>query len=483
MKKIICIFILAISIMTYSANEEIYKAQNEALENYNNTKNVKISIEILENSGIKRIIENKPEEIPVKKYVSILNDYAFYISEIDDKYKESISIFEKIITLQPNRIVAYLNLADIYSKEYNKNKEESFNNRAKQYYQKYYELIKIEKKKTDIPFRVYEAVYSDNSLLTYFLKKAYMIENIEKPTELEEIFLKEANMEDKIYKEFSYYIKTFTNYEDNEAILWSNPIESYSAYYVDINNDGEQEINLIGYFGTINNQNSVYFKKDADGKWEVIRSFEGDKLENIKYYRYKDSFYITYKRDNSYVIIGDKSYKITVNILGKPVLTAEKRTEIAEKLIKYSEEYVSFYKMIFYDDPGKDNIIKWEGIYYDNEHIGIDIDNNGAEESVFLRKSGKYTYLNKIIKNVNGKSYNAIYRSLSSLIGLDNYNSVYGDISFGKVGSETYIVNSYINDYSDIVFNIYQLKNNIAKKVDIVYAKYKKNIEIDLYEE
>ena len=68
---------------------------------------------ILKASGIERVVDKKVAGLPDSKMAEILNDYAFFLERSlypDDK--QSISIFKRVIQLDPERSVAYLNLGD-----------------------------------------------------------------------------------------------------------------------------------------------------------------------------------------------------------------------------------------------------------------------------------------------------------------------------------------------------------------------------------
>lgn len=110
-------------------------------------KNVKNSVNIsLEEC--RKIIE----EIPLNRYnISQYNNIAYYLQQ-NKYYEESIFLINEILDKHPNRVVAYLNLADNY---WSLNKK----NQAKSSYQKYISLMKFQSKDlSKIPQRVYERV-------------------------------------------------------------------------------------------------------------------------------------------------------------------------------------------------------------------------------------------------------------------------------------------------------------------------------------
>jgi tetratricopeptide (TPR) repeat protein len=84
------------------------------------------------------------------KTVQKTNDLAyFYSKQKNINYDVLIQVYNDILSLYPNRTVAYLNLADAYNGINNKEK-------AKENYEKYINLMKQDNKEAKIPKRVLE---------------------------------------------------------------------------------------------------------------------------------------------------------------------------------------------------------------------------------------------------------------------------------------------------------------------------------------
>ena len=120
--------------------EEVKVLSLEELINKIKNQDIKIDTYYLVNSFSKYSLENKT----VQKY----NDIAYYLQQANAN-EEAIFLLEKIIEKYPNRIVAYLNLADAYIGINDKEK-------AKENYKKYIELMKQDNKDERIPKRVLE---------------------------------------------------------------------------------------------------------------------------------------------------------------------------------------------------------------------------------------------------------------------------------------------------------------------------------------
>jgi tetratricopeptide (TPR) repeat protein len=81
-----------------------------------------------------------------KESIAKLNDLCYFLEE-GGKYREAANILREIVRLCPDRTVAYLNLADAYTGLQQ-------NDKAKEYYLKYIELMKYNGKQKKIPQRV-----------------------------------------------------------------------------------------------------------------------------------------------------------------------------------------------------------------------------------------------------------------------------------------------------------------------------------------
>jgi hypothetical protein len=111
----------------------------EKLPSYVKNKSVILNID-----SVKELMSNNPIN---NKNVKLYNDIAFFLS-----YNESIYLLNKILEKYPNRVVAYLNLADSY---WAINKKDL----AKENYKKYVALMKSQNKDLKkIPKQVWERI-------------------------------------------------------------------------------------------------------------------------------------------------------------------------------------------------------------------------------------------------------------------------------------------------------------------------------------
>lgn len=137
-----CIFIFQEedgNIIIVNQNYEINGANEKAIELF--PVNRPDNMTLLYSEGPDYIIDSIP----------LMNNKAYYLGEAG-AHIESIYILKKVLSKRPDRVVAYLNLADSYW-EVNNKKE------AKVSYQKYIKLMQIQgKDMSKIPQRVYDRI-------------------------------------------------------------------------------------------------------------------------------------------------------------------------------------------------------------------------------------------------------------------------------------------------------------------------------------
>jgi tetratricopeptide (TPR) repeat protein len=134
---------------SWNIKDEISNNANSSIQNPSLTQN-----QLLENvkSNQKVFIENinevlKAQELTTKT-LQKYNDIAYYLQQANAN-EEAIFLLEKIIEKFPNRTVAYLNLADAYNGI-------NENEKAKENYEKYINLMKQDNRESKIPKRVLE---------------------------------------------------------------------------------------------------------------------------------------------------------------------------------------------------------------------------------------------------------------------------------------------------------------------------------------
>jgi tetratricopeptide (TPR) repeat protein len=126
----------------YNWVNAIVTAHEQSLKLYKEKRDARGAIRILEEHGVKNLLTNKPEEMAGSVYVTILNNFGFYLSETEDRYAEAEGVLKKVIELSPERDVVYLNLGDVYLKMSKKSKDNlKYKDLSKIHYSKYVEIL------------------------------------------------------------------------------------------------------------------------------------------------------------------------------------------------------------------------------------------------------------------------------------------------------------------------------------------------------
>lgn len=209
---IITLLVTIAAIGSAISAENIIEAHEESLKLYRCGK-VKEAVKVLEESGIQDIMENIPRDMTREDYALILNDYAFYLSETEDRYEEAVPLLERVIEIEPERAAAYLNIADTYLKIYQEGNDESLKEKARDNYNKYLSLLD---KDAGIPYRVREFLLAEafEKSMEEIRKSEYEINNN---------FLVEE-LSDDFFKEFILDFKDGKNIEFIEPVLVTDDI-------------------------------------------------------------------------------------------------------------------------------------------------------------------------------------------------------------------------------------------------------------------
>lgn len=153
--------VVLVATLVATAQAGLTEAHHQALAIYKKTKDPAKAIKILEEVGIKGVLEQKPADMRQDVYVSLLNDYGFFLAEAADTSASrglAIDVLEKVIQISPDRVVAYLNLGDVYVKEIDTNPDSNaqreMRDLALEQYQKYAELLTGKGQSGKMPPRV-----------------------------------------------------------------------------------------------------------------------------------------------------------------------------------------------------------------------------------------------------------------------------------------------------------------------------------------
>ncbi|ULA62143.1 MAG: exported protein of unknown function [Nitrospira sp.] len=163
MKRVIILSVVLMLSAVGVAWAGLFEAHQQALAIYKKTKDLSSAIRLLEDAGIKGVLGEKPVDMRKDVYVSILNDYGFFLAEFGNTSESrgaAIDVLEKVTQLGPDRAVAYLNLGDVFVKEIDANQDTGAKAEmralALQNYEKYAQLLQTKKLGEKMPQRVQE---------------------------------------------------------------------------------------------------------------------------------------------------------------------------------------------------------------------------------------------------------------------------------------------------------------------------------------
>ncbi len=205
------------------------KAHREALQIYQKTKQYKKSIEILQKGKVDEAISKSAEQISLTKgqYTALLNDYAYFLY-LDKQSGKALPILNRVIELNPERAVAYLNRGDIYRDKFIQTKDNKFKELYAKDYKAYNgEMIK-NKQSYLVPDRVEKEIY------TLIVRKPPIEKG--KRIELEKQIIKAGKenrteevirlLEEGTDPNAGAYVAPI-RYEDNDVVLYQS--ENYEA--------------------------------------------------------------------------------------------------------------------------------------------------------------------------------------------------------------------------------------------------------------
>lgn len=334
-RKMTILLILLLLVSTSFA--DVVSAHKQALNEYHKTKDLTKVIKMMEDGGIKEAVTVKPDGVSIKKYAHILNDYAYFLAETDNRYEEAIPVLERVIFYNSSRAVAYLNLGDVYAKLDDNTKK-------------------------DINYLKYSVLLSENAKL---------------PQRVQETLDAEKEFRDKISGSNRDLVSLIRIIQKSDYEIHRNPyvadnmsLEQITELYNDIKNWDNLEIIEPEYITDNSNDEKLnsYFKKYPELKKRIIEiqtingityeanyfkvysvDFDNDKRNGKEHLFYcgnaiADFDYKPYSSFDSYKLFNLKEgIKLGGEMVYRPInyQTNEKR-EHRNYLIKYKNNYFIF---------------------------------------------------------------------------------------------------------------------------------------------
>lgn len=126
---------------TQSYIDDLKREHEKAIKVFKEERDIYKAIELLENADIQLLIKDK-HQIDIDAKITILNDYAYFLSMTYERFKEAIPLFEQVILLSPERPYPYINISDTYFKWHTyENASAEILQKAKEYYEIYRKLM------------------------------------------------------------------------------------------------------------------------------------------------------------------------------------------------------------------------------------------------------------------------------------------------------------------------------------------------------
>jgi hypothetical protein len=497
-------------------------AHRRALNRYGKYKDAVGAVAILEEMGVKALLTHQPKNMPGDQYLSLLNDYGFFLSKTETRYVEAVAILKAVLEFDPDREVAYLNLGDTYTKLFMNGKHLDSELAATNAYHKYYEIIKREGKKVLLPSRVVDAVYGSKDkgvcqLLSHLISSDRLMEwdrffNPERPVGW-----------------YSYYNDQtiFAKFDISKEHLSENFLRTdwnISKFERDV--DGSEDLRFMRIDGSAGNQVNYFLRKNQQGIFvpmetvnnESVISGEGGRLIGwgIRAFRYAGKNYLILQ--GSYWSSEEPSFTAYTTANGelRNVCTVElsfrnpdAKTNCSERIcgiirakavdlineIASSEIIHGIEKRVEDQDLlkpfVKESIDGWS--YYDVSPQGsyfgpaysIDIDNDGVEEVFFKQRSTGGGFLVKyaFLKRKNGRYVVMNPGEISALDEPKNYFYPEEDFIFERAEGKNYLITVKRRDKrgserKEYNISIYLMEKGNTYSIGSVSVRYNRQIKI-----
>jgi len=519
----------------------IVTAHEESLKLYKGKRDVREAIRTLEKHGVRNLLTEKPEQMVEAIYVTILNDYGFYLSETEDRYPEAENILKKVIEVSPDREVTYLNLGDVYFKMSKKRTPDNlkYKDLTRINYTKYVEILEKKKKRILLPERVVKVIYDAEGLDVCKFAAKLLSNKQEKHIDL---FLSpEKKMgrfsktkvisDDKTFEELK--LSGIVVSQDDSRLL-DDDQHIWRVSKIDVDNDGKEEVRFETSGGSLHCQSNYFLKQDKNGIYGLVRNetvneYRGEGAmcggDTLEFLRYAGRNYIVYNSLPAsiglFFIKG--SEKIHVCDIGisykKPEISAGCTAEICnvvtrrvDSYIELIEEHRHVWERGFISGVAEKEVtgrvllesqvsglskeqlgrfvIENQVSRLNTEYAGrflIDMDNDGIDELLIKQKSGNHFYLDFEIL----KKYGQIYKNVDPYELWKGFGQIYksnkvanawdDDFVFEKSGGINYLV-KLSRDHNDpgksYDIDIFCIRNNFVEKIGTIKAIYKRTVSI-----
>lgn len=262
------------------------KAHRNALDIFQKTEDHRKAIEILKKAKVEELLAKSPEQISLTKeqYAAILNDYGYFLY-LDKQLDNALLFLERVIEVNPERTVAYLNRGDIYRDKYKQTKGDRYKELYLRDYTVYNGQMIKAKKSYLVPERVEKELY------TLTIKDPPAEKEKRKLLEIKILEAAKENRTDEVIRLLEEgaepnaggYVAPI-RYQDNEVVLYqSQNYETPLFYAVEKNN-----IEMVKYL--INNDAMLRIETLQRNTPLHFAACDAD-LEMVKYLLRRGAYY------------------------------------------------------------------------------------------------------------------------------------------------------------------------------------------------
>jgi len=284
------------------------EAHQQALAVYKKTKDPHQAINVLEEAGVKGVLDKKPAGMKDAAYVDLLNDYGFFLSETSDRYAEAIPILQRVISLDPKRHVAFLNLGDSYrkamSRESDPRKTIELKRLVRHNYDSYVRLLREKGLQVALPERVRQALSEGEGQLRQEVQKGIGVQQGGIP-QYELVMSKDQKVCSHFLKLFNDDLRrekaiAYDKHPEFTSIEWKRmgnvgadlDFREMEIAEFDINNDGLEDLVVKGQW-SIHNElgDQLYIYQKTETAPPLRDSFGLAELKQYDGQVYKDQTY------------------------------------------------------------------------------------------------------------------------------------------------------------------------------------------------
>jgi hypothetical protein len=245
--------------------DKLQKAQRLATRVFDETGNAAGAVQVLEEAGIGRLVEERIHGIPSGTYAGLLETYGGLLAWLPDRRQEAAAILKTVIETDPERASAYVHLGNLYYRLHRQEPHDSYMAVYSAAYRKYVDRLRKQKQQILLSSHVAEAAYGSGGLdicgFTARLQQERQLADLNRffnpETEVSSLSKTEAGEEGMPAASFSSFISGTTGIIRKSLI--------------DVDNDGHLETRYSAAAMTGDCRRNVFYRH-VDGQSMLLSS-------------------------------------------------------------------------------------------------------------------------------------------------------------------------------------------------------------------